>query len=142
FRDIARLQPVDDLDRAGVAGAQHQLYHAALHDQVVQVALDQLLAADPGDELCLRVLLRIGGVEAVFILNEDHRAAAKDLRHQVNAGIGAVLRHAAHPGRRLPPVVGGHAGDDDRGTGGEVHGQLVELLFGDADPVVLAHQGG
>ena len=42
---VARLQPVDDLNRAPVLGVLHHLEHAALDDDVVQVQRLQLLDA-------------------------------------------------------------------------------------------------
>src|SRR5581483_3594537 len=140
-RDDAGLQPVYDLDLSRKPSGEHHLDDPPLHDEVVEVALDQLLGADLWDELGARVLLWVVGVEAVSILYIDHRAAPEYLGNQVHAGVRPVLRDAPDSWWRLPPVVRRHPGDDDRRAGGEVHGQLVELLLRDADGVVLSHQG-
>jgi dGTP triphosphohydrolase len=55
-RQLARLQSVDELDLVDMAAIQHDLQHRPFHDHVVEVALQQLLHADPRDERRARLL--------------------------------------------------------------------------------------
>src|SRR5690554_2249339 len=78
-RDVARFQAVDHLDAAAVPGALHEVQHRPLDDDVLRVELLQLADRDPGDEGGVRVLLRVGGVEALLVLDEDHAPGTEHL---------------------------------------------------------------
>src|SRR5690606_18831709 len=70
-RDLTFDEPVHDLDLRAEARALEVLEHDALDDQVREVALDGLLRRDARDVLGLRVLLRVVGVQAVFVFDVD-----------------------------------------------------------------------
>src|SRR5262249_26314041 len=76
---VARHQAVDDLDGAAVLGVLHQLQHAVLDDDVVQVQGLQLPDGNARDELGGLILLRVGRVQAVLVLDVDHRPRPEDL---------------------------------------------------------------
>src|SRR4051794_13889833 len=80
--DLARLEAVDDLQLLAPARAGQVVDHDALEDEVIEVAIDQLLGRDPRDVRGGRLLLRIVGVQAVFILDEDRALRAQELARE------------------------------------------------------------
>src|SRR5215212_2094297 len=67
--EVARDQPVDDLNRAPVLSVFHHLENAALNDHVVQIQCFKLLHRNVRDELGRGVFLGIRGVQPVLILD-------------------------------------------------------------------------
>ena len=97
-----------------MAGVCHQVQHGAFHDQVIKVASEQLLHADPRNELGARILLRVLGVEAILVLDEDHLARTECLGNQVAAGVGPLWRDAPDFGVLFPQLIRWHALTDHR----------------------------
>src|SRR5216684_3730854 len=103
---VALLQAVDDLHRAAVLGVLHELEHGPLQDHVAKVELQKLVDRDPGNELGVLVLFRVGRVQALLVLDVDHRAGAKRLADEIAARIRPVRRDAADLRVGLPIGVG------------------------------------
>ena len=101
---------------------------------------DQLVDGDLRDQRGRRVGLRVGRVEAVLVLDEDHPTAAVGLGDEVAARVGAVGRDHAVGGDALPHVVRRHAGEDRRAGLGEVERQRAERLAADDGHAVAGHQ--
>src|SRR3954452_25122744 len=76
---LTGLEAVDDLQLLAPACARQVVDDDALDDDIGQVALDQLPGGDPRDVRGGGVLLRIVGVEAVLVLDEDRAARAEEL---------------------------------------------------------------
>ena len=100
----------------------------------------ELLRGDPRDVRRGRVLLRIVGVEAVLVLDEDRARRAEDLGRQEHAGVGAVRRDAAALLALLPVAERRHAGHDRDAAELEVERQLLEVVGQDVDAAVLREQ--
>ena len=115
-RQVARFEAVDDLYRATGLGVLHHLEDAVLDDNVSEVEGLELLDGDRRDERRARVLLGVGGVEAVLILDIDHRSGTKHLADQVGAGVGPVGGNPPDLRIGLPERVRGHSEEDDRLT--------------------------
>src|SRR5438270_1470804 len=75
---IAALQPVDYLNRAAIGRSWQQLQNTALDDHILQVELGQFGHRDLRNKLGAAILLRVGGVKAVFVFDEDHRLRSED----------------------------------------------------------------
>src|SRR4051812_16488446 len=82
---LTGLETVDDLQLPAPLRARQVLDDDALDDDVGQAARCQLLRGDPRDVRRGRRLLRIVGVEAVLVLDEDRAARAEELRGQEHA---------------------------------------------------------
>ncbi len=63
---------------------------------------------------------RVRGIEAVLVLDEDHRLAAELLGEEEAPRVGAVGRDDAIGGGPHPEAVGRHAAEDDGVHLGEV----------------------
>ena len=111
-----------------MARVLHEIENRALDDQVVEVERHKIGHDMRGDELGVRVLLRIGGVETVLVLDVDHPARAEHLGDQEAAGVGPLRRNAADDRVLLPQLVGRHSLADHRAADLQIVRQDAEAL--------------
>ena len=96
--------------------------------------------ADAWDVRRRRVLLRVVGVETVFVLDEDRALHAEHLGGEEDARVGAMLWDASALRRLLPVPEGRHARHDRDAAEAEVERQLLEVVVQDEDAAVLREQ--
>ena len=84
--------------------------------------------------------LRIGGEEAVLVLDEDHRLAAELLGDEEAAGVGAIGRNDALGRGAHPQIIGRHAAEDDGVHLGEIERHRREPGAVDRGDAVLGEQ--
>jgi hypothetical protein len=117
---IAGNEAIHDLHLADLACRLEQVQHTEFEDRVVQPLGFHLGYRNLWDQRRVLRGLRVRGVEAVLILDEDHRLAAELFGKKEASGVGPVGRYDALRGGTRPEAVGRHAAEDDTVHFGEV----------------------
>src|ERR1700679_3644368 len=99
---VARDEAVHDLHLVDVTRRLEKIEHGEFEDRIVQALRLHLVDGDLGYEFRVLRRLRVRGIEAVLVLDVDHRLAAELLGDKETSSVGAI--RGDHPlGRQTGP---------------------------------------